>query len=131
MKLSDEKVIEFLWKSPLKSFAAMVDALRYLDGTFVPGDVEYELFDGSLGDKDKGKIAIRVPEIRGMTANALLAFTGHAQDFNLVRRRHKTAERLASESELRVFYELTRSGYYVRKILEVLTDVSLLGELSS
>ena len=43
MKLSDEKLIEFLWKSSLKSFPAILDALRYLDGKWVQQEAEYEL----------------------------------------------------------------------------------------
>jgi hypothetical protein len=43
MKLSDEKLIEFLWKSSLKSFPAILDALRYLDGKWVQEEAEYEL----------------------------------------------------------------------------------------
>ena len=43
MKLSDEKLIELLWKSSLKSFPAILDALRYLDGKWVQQEAEYEL----------------------------------------------------------------------------------------
>jgi hypothetical protein len=43
MKLSDEKLIELLWKSSLKSFLAILDALRYLDGKWVQQEAEYEL----------------------------------------------------------------------------------------
>jgi hypothetical protein len=130
MKLSDERVIEFLWKSPLKSFPAMLDALRYLDGASITAEVEYELFDEPLGDNAEKNITIRVPDIRGIRANALLAFTGHAQNFNIVRRRPRTILLPGSEPELRVFYELTPSGGYVVKILEVLTDVSSHSEQS-
>ena len=50
MKLSDEKVVEFLSGSPLKSFAGMLDALRYVDGVPVPYESESELVDDALGD---------------------------------------------------------------------------------
>ena len=45
MKLSDERVIEFLYASPLKSFAGMLDALRYMDDVPVPYESESELVD--------------------------------------------------------------------------------------
>jgi hypothetical protein len=128
MKLSDEKVIEFLWKSPLRSFPAMLDAFRYLDGTSISAEAEYELFDEPLGDNKEGKVSIRVPEIRGIAANSLLAFTRHAQDFNLVRRRPRVVEQSGPESEMRVFYQLTPSGSYLVEVLQVLTDVSSLAE---
>lgn len=51
MKLSDEKLIEFLWKSSLKSFPAMLAALRYLDGKWVQEEAKYEIFDEATGDK--------------------------------------------------------------------------------
>jgi hypothetical protein len=65
MKLSDERVIEFLWKSPLKSFPAMLDTLRYLNGNWTSEDLEYELFDHALGDNLEDKVKIMVPSIRG------------------------------------------------------------------
>lgn len=40
-----KKLIEFLWKSSLKSFPAVLDALRYLDGKWVQEEAKYELFD--------------------------------------------------------------------------------------
>jgi hypothetical protein len=89
---------------------------------------KYELFDEPLGDNAGGNVTIRVPNIRGITANAPLAFTGQAQNFNLVRRRPKTVEWSAPEPEVRVFYELTPSGSYMVKILEVLVDVSAIAE---
>jgi len=127
--LTDEKVIEFLWKSPLKYFAAMLDAFRYLDGKWVHGDVEYELFDEALGDNPEQKIPIRVPDIGGIPANALLAFAQHAFAFNLIRRRSRMLRKSANEpEEIFVFYELTPSGSYVLRLLEVLTDISSLAQ---
>ena len=82
MKLSDEKLIEFLWKSSLKSFPAILDALRYLDGKWVQEEAEYEIFDEAMGDHPTETIQIRVPQIRGVPANVLLAFVIHAQAFN-------------------------------------------------
>jgi hypothetical protein len=125
MKLSDEKLIEFLWKSSLKSFPAALDALRYLDGKRVQEEAEYELFDEAKGDNPTETIQIRVPQIGGIPANALLAFVIHAQAFNLIRRRpKKMAGQLGAPEEIMVFYELTPSGSYVVKVLEILTDIT-------
>ena len=124
MQLSDEKLIEFLWKSSLKSFPAMLDALRYLDGNWVQEEAKYELFDDTTGDNPPETIQIRVPQIRGISADALLAFVIHAQAFNLIRRREKMAAQLGTHEEIVVFYELTPSGSYVVKVLEILTDIS-------
>jgi hypothetical protein len=130
MKLGDEKVIEFFCKSPIKSFPAMLDALRYLDGKWIQQEVEYELFDAALGDNAEEKVTVRVPAIRGIAANALLAFTGHARTFNLIRRRPKEMrERDGSPEEVIVFYELTPAGSYMVKTLEVLTDVTEMGSI--
>jgi hypothetical protein len=126
MKLSDERVIEFLSKSPVKSFSTMLDALRYLDGKSIQLDVEYELFDEALGDNPEDTIKIRVPQLRGIAANALLAFAWHAKSFNLVRRRARAMKESAEPQDMVVFYELTPSGVYAVKVLEVLTDVSAL-----
>jgi hypothetical protein len=128
MQLSDEKLIEFLWKSSLKSFPAMLDALRYLDGKWVQEEAKYELSDDTTGDKPTDTIQIRVPQIRGIPADALLAFVIHAQAFNLIRRTAKSmAEQLGSPEEIGVFYELTPSGSYVVKVLEILTDITAEG----
>jgi hypothetical protein len=125
MKLSDEKLIEFLWKSSLTSFPAVLDALRYLDGKWVQEEAKYEVFDEPMGDKPAEAIQIRVPQIRGIPANALLAFVVHAQAFDLIRRRPKTmTAQLGSPEEIVVFYELTPSGSYVVKVLEILTDIT-------
>ena len=127
MKLSDEKVIEFFAKSPVKSFAAMLDALRYLDGKHIEHEVEYELFDEALGDNPEERLQIRVPEIGGIAANALLAFAWHAKAFNLIRRRPRTMSTPdGSPAEIIVLYELTPAGSYAVKLLEVLTDVTAL-----
>lgn len=133
MKLSDEKVIEFLGKSSVKSFATMLDVLRYVDGKSIQADVEYELMDDALGDNFEEKVRIRVPNIRGITANALLQFAWHAMEFNLIRRRTRAVAPFPTPPgkiiyedapELRAWYELTPSGSYMVKVLEVLTDVS-------
>ena len=78
MKLSDEKVIEFLGNSPIRSFQSMLDSLRYLDSVSIEADSEYELFDWGLGDNPSERIEIMVPTNRGIPANALFAFMQHA-----------------------------------------------------
>jgi hypothetical protein len=124
-KLSDEKLIEFLWKSSLKSFPAMLAALRYLDGKRVQEEAKYQVFDEAMGDKPADAIQIRVPQIRGIPANALLAFVVHAQAFDLIRRRPGTvAAQLGGPKEIIGFYELTPSGSYVVKVLEILIDIT-------
>lgn len=128
MKLTDEKVIEFLWKSPLKSFRAMLDGLRYLDGNWIHGDSEGELFDWALGDNPSEKITVRIPPVGGIAANALLAFMWHAKSFNVIRRRPRKVQDSDEPEEIIVFYELTPSGSYILKLLEVMTDVSVLAE---
>src|ERR1700738_4046110 len=82
MKLSDEQLTEFLWKSSLKSFPAILDALRYSDGKWVQEEAQYELSDEPMGDNPADGIRIRVPQIRWIPANALLAFVVHAQSFD-------------------------------------------------
>lgn len=126
MRVSDERVIEFLSKSPLKSFRAMLDALRYLDGKWIHAESEAELFDWALGDNPSQKIKIRIPEIGGIPANALLAFMWHAKSFSVIRRRSRKMHEL--EGEILVFYELSPLGGYMLRVLEVLTDVSVLSE---
>lgn len=129
MRVSDERVIEFLSKSPLKSFRAMLDAVRYLDGNWTHGESEEELFDCALGDNPEEKIKIRIPAIGGIPANALLAFMWHAKSFNVIRRRPRQFnDSKERPEELIVFYELTPSGGYILRVLEVLTDVSVLAE---
>ena len=109
MKLSDEKVTEFLSGSPLKSFAGMLDALRYLDGVSIPYDAEFELPDEVLGDDAEEKPNVRVPEIRGIPANELLAFAEYAHSFDIVKRR-PLAELDSAPQDIRlVFCELTPS----------------------
>lgn len=133
MKLSDEKVVEFLAKSPLKTFTAMLDTLRYLDSlqdTSVSAECEYELFNEPLGDNRTGEVSIRVPKIGGTTTAALFVFLDHAQKFDLVRRRPKLLERTSPEPEMRVLYQLTPSGSYIIKVLEALSDVSSIAEVS-
>jgi len=87
MKLSDEKVIEFLSGSPLKSFVGMLDALRYMDDVPVPYESESELVDEALGDDGEEVPKVRVPEIRGIPPIALLVFIEHANSFGVLKRR--------------------------------------------
>jgi len=113
MTVSDQRIIEFFCKSPIKSFATMVDVLRYLQGgQAIRADIEYELFDWALGDNPRNKVYIRVPEIRGIpiTANSLFKLTEHFKKFHFVRRRpHKTRGPHADpDDELTVFYDLTQ-----------------------
>ena len=125
MKLSDEQLTEFMWKSSLKSFPAILDALRYLDGKWVQEEAEYDVFDEAMGDNPTDGIKIRAPQIRGIPANALLAFVVHAQAFDLIRRKPKTmAAHHGGPEEIIAFYELTPSGSYVVKVLEILTDLT-------
>lgn len=120
-KLTDPRVIEFLSKSPLKSFAAMLDTLQYLDGQWIWEDVEYELFNEPLGDNSERKVRIRVPNVRGITANALLAFTWHAKASHLVRRRpRKIRDPRAEPDEIVVFYALTPAGKQMIKLLQAI-----------
>jgi hypothetical protein len=127
IKLREEKLIEFLWKSSLKSLPAMLDALRYLDGKWVQEEARYEVFDEALGEKPAEAIQIRVPQIRGIPANALLAFVVHAQAFDLIRRRSKTGVPHGGPEEIIALYESTPVGSYVVKVLEILTDITARG----
>ena len=129
MTVSDERIIEFLWKSPLRSFRAMLDTLRYLEGNWIHADSESELFDWALGDNPEEKTKIRVPAIGGIPANALLAFMWHAKSFNVIRRRpRKMHDSESRPEEIIVFYELTPLGGHMLRVLEVLTDVTVLSE---
>ena len=125
MKLSDEKVIEFLSGSPLKSFAAMLDALRYVDDVPVPYESESELVDDALGDDVEEQPRVRVPEIRGIPPIALLAFVEHAHAFEVLKR-HPRIRLDKAPQKISLLYELTPSGRYILKILEALTDASSL-----
>ena len=125
MKLSDEKVIEFLSSSPLKSFAGMLDALRYVDDVPVPYESESELVDDALGDDVEEEPKVRVPEIRGIPPIALLAFIEHAHSFGVLKRRARMPLDRAPQ-KISLLYELTPSGRYLVKILEALTDASSL-----
>ena len=125
MKLSDEKVIEFLSGSPLKSFAGMLDALRYVDDVPVPYESESELVDDALGNDVEEEPKVRVPEIRGIPPIALLAFIEHAHSFEILKRRPRMPLDKAPQ-KISSLYELTPSGRYVVKILEALTDASSL-----
>jgi hypothetical protein len=125
MKLSDEKVIEFLSSTPLKSFAAMLDALRYVDDVPVPYKSESELVDDALGDDVEEQPKVRVPEIRGIPPLALLAFVEHAHSFEVLKR-HPRMPLDKAPQKISLLYELTPSGRYILKILEALTDASSL-----
>lgn len=123
MKLTDKKIIEFLYQSPIKSFEAIRDTLRYLDGQWIEEDLECELFNNALGDNPDEIISVQVPNIGGITANALFAITGHAKAFNLVRRRPREFGDTGGQSEeLTVFYELTPAGKEVLKLLKVIAQ---------
>jgi len=123
MKLTDKKIIEFLCQSPLKSFEAIRDALRYLDGRWIEEDLEYELFNNVLGDNPDEKISVLVPNMGGITADALFALTGHAKAFNLVRRKSREFGDTGGQSEeLTVFYELTPAGKEVLKLLKAIAQ---------
>jgi hypothetical protein len=119
--MNDEKLIEFLSKSPLKTFSAMLDALRYLDGAWIWEELEYELFDDALGDNQQQRVKIRVPRIRGVAANTLFAFTRHAATFHIIRRRpRKMVDQSGQPEEVIVFYELMPAGKYMIKVLEAI-----------
>jgi len=123
MKLTDKKIIEFLYQSPLKSFEAIRDALRYLDGQWIEEDLEYELFNEALGDNSDEKIIVQVPNIGGITANALFALTGHAMAFNLVKRKSREFRDTGGQpEELTVLYELTPAGKEVLKLLKAIAQ---------
>lgn len=121
MKLSDRRIIEFLWKSPIKTFDGILDTLRYLEGNWMPEDIEYELFNDALGDNLNKKVRIRVPNIKGMTATSLMNLTWHLFKFHLAKRRvRKAIDRTDESIELIVFYELTPAGKEVLKLLEAI-----------
>lgn len=124
MKSSDLKVIDFLAKSPLKSFSAMLDVLQYLDGKSIPEEIEYELFNWALGDNPKNRFHVRIPDVPGIGANALFNFAWHCKTFNLIRRRvKKMRDFQQDEMELIVFYELTPVGKLMIRLLESLEEV--------
>jgi len=124
VKLTDGKIIEFLWKSPVKSFKTIRDTLQYLDGQWIDEDLEYELFNEALGDNPDEKVSVQVPNIGGITANALLALTWHAKAFHLLRRRVREIRDNSSQSEeLIAFYELTPAGKEVLKLLEGIIQI--------
>lgn len=129
MKLTDRRIIEFLHKSPVQSFEAIRDTLRYLEGKWMWEDLEYELFNEALGDNRDEKVSIRVPSVGGITANALLALTWHAKAFHLLRRKvREIRNNRGQPEELVTFYELTPAGREVLKLLEVIIQTK--GELS-
>jgi len=122
MSVSDQKVIEFFWKSPIKSFATMLDVFRYFEhGRVIRADIEYELFDSGLGDNARREVSIRVPELRGIpiSANSLFLLTQHLKQFHLVKRRpHKTRGPHADPDDQRVVcYDLTPTGKSMLQIL--------------
>jgi hypothetical protein len=122
MSVSDQKVIEFFWKSPIKSFATMLDVFRYFEhGQIFRADIEHELFDGGLGDNPRREVSIRVPELRGIpiSAHSLFLLTQHLKEFRLVKRRpHKTRGPHADpDDQLVVCYDLTPTGKSMLQIL--------------
>lgn len=123
MSISDSRVIEFFSKSPIKSFATMLDSFRYFEkGRAIRADIEYELFDRALGDNPRKRVDIRVPELWGIsiTANALFLLTEHLKKFRLVRRRsHKTRGPHDNPDDRHViYYDLTPTGKNVLQLLE-------------
>jgi hypothetical protein len=119
--LSDRRIIRFLADSPLHSISAMLDALRYLDGQRIWEDLEYELFDDALGDNSQRKQKIRVPSVRGITANVFLNFTRFATKNHMVRRRsRKMRDFDGKPDEVVVFYEVTPAG---RKMINILESI--------
>jgi len=124
MELSDARIIQFLSESPLRSLAAMLDALRYLDGRWVREDLEYELFNDALGDNEDLKVKVRVPSIPGIAANALLAFTWHAKKMHMIRRRPRAMHDPFDDEpeDIVVFYELTPAGHKMVNILSAVED---------
>jgi hypothetical protein len=116
-------MIEFFWRSPIKSFATMLDVFRYLEnGRTVPADIEHELFDHALGDNDQSRVYIRATEVGGIriTANSLFMLTEHLKKYHFVRRRpHKTRGPYTDPDEqFVVAYDLTPSGKNVLRVLE-------------
>lgn len=123
MKLSDRKIIEFLGKSPVKTFEATLDTLRYLDGQWIWHELEYELFHDVLGDNPDEKISIRVPNIKGIPGNSLLKLTRHLCEFHLIRRRVRDVLDPTDQSrELIVFFEVTPTGKELLKLLEAIEE---------
>jgi len=118
--LSDARVIDFLSKVPVKSFDTILDVLHYLDGKWIKEEIEYELFNWALGDNEQQKVAIRVPNVGGITSTPLHILTRLLQDFHFIRRRVRaTPSPLDGPEgpELIAFYELTNSGRKLRHLL--------------
>jgi len=123
MKLSDRKIIEFLGKSPVKTFEAILDTLRYLDGKWIWEDIEYELFHEALGDNPDEKISVRVPNIKSIPGNSLLHLTWHLSKFHLIRRRVRDVLDPRDQTrELVVFFDVTPTGKELLKLLEVIVE---------
>lgn len=131
MKITDRKIIEFLYKSPIKSFTTIRDTLSYLNSQWILEDIEYELFNWALGDNINKKITIKVPILGVHGASLLFILTQHARDFHLIKRRTKKLKSPSGDPnelddisitghphELNVFYCLTSSGKEMLKILE-------------
>ena len=118
--LSDARIIDFLSKSPVKSFETIMDVLHYLDGQWIEEEIEYELFDWALGDNEQQKVAIRVPNVGGITSTPLHVLTRLLQDFHFVRRRTRSTPSPLDGpdgTELIAFYELTNAGRKLRHLL--------------
>jgi len=130
MKLSDKKIIEIMSKSPIRTFAGMLDTLNYLDGNWIQEEVEYELFNEALGDNPEEKVTIRVPNVGGITSNALLNFTWFAKEQFIIRRRERSvpSSALGDEKELLVFYEITPNGREFMNILEAIVKAREAGD---
>ena len=119
--LPDARIIEFLSKSPVKSFETILDTLAYLDGQWFWEELEYELFNWALGDNREEELKIRIPNLRGITSSALFHLTRLLQDFYFVRRRERATPSPFDEAdgpELITYYELTRTGKKLRFLLD-------------
>lgn len=118
--LSDARLIDFLSKSPVKNFDTILDVLTYLDGQWIQEDIEYELFNWVLGDNEAERVAIRVPNVGGITSTPLFRLTRVLQNFHYVRRRTQATPSQfdgPDGTELIAFYELTNAGRKLRHLL--------------
>lgn len=113
---TDRKIIEFLEKSPLRSFSAMRDALRFWDDRVIPEVMAHEVLDD-----------VRLVGIRGDDSRAMWGFEGHAREFGYLRRRvRRTKSPLSEDVEEVMEWGLTQSGSHLLKLLEVIAKTRAL-----